>query len=404
MLSGPFLTGALPASVAGEIALTLVLLTTCGLLIRTLIHLETLAPGFTPNGVMAAKASLDDVRFHDPATFRKLLDESIAAMRQIPGVQNVAVGLTLPYERALNNDVVLTDGKSAGQHVETDFAYVTPGYFDTLQMPLLAGRVFTNGDGPIAQHVAIVNRVFSLKFYGGASPVGRYINQDTMIVGEVADVSASSGLDEGAGPLTIEQTIYIPAAQVNEHLLSGVHVWVQPSWIVRTAGPRIDLTAEMQRALSNVDPGLPFSGFYRMSDLLDQTLVTQRIEVALLSAMAALALLLSMVGIFALVANMVAQRTREIGVRIALGSSLSRAMMQTSSSAMAASALGIGFGLLLCIGIMPLMRGAIYGIGVYDGLTLTVVVLTFVLVSLLATTAPTLRILQIDPAKALREE
>ena len=224
------------ALIVGEIALTVVLLAASGLLIRTLIHLETLPPGFNPDGVMTAKASLDDARFHDPAAFRKLLDESTAAMRQIPGVQNAAVGLSLPYERALNDGVTLSDGKEAGQQDETDVVYVTPGYFDTLQMPVLAGRVFTDADGPNAQHVAVVNQAFARKFYGGANPVGRYINKDTMIVGEVADVPVSSGLYEGA-PLMSEQAMYIPAAQVDALYLSVVHVWFQPDWVVRTYGP-----------------------------------------------------------------------------------------------------------------------------------------------------------------------
>ena len=127
------------ALIAGEVALTVVLLAGSGLLIRTLVHLETLPPGFNPSGVMVAKASLDDVRFHDPAAFRKLLDASTTAMRQIPGVQNAAVGLCLPYERALNDAVTLSDGKEAGQQDGTDEVYVTPGYFETLQMPVLSG-------------------------------------------------------------------------------------------------------------------------------------------------------------------------------------------------------------------------------------------------------------------------
>jgi len=391
------------ALIVGEVALTVVLLAASGLLIRTLVHLETLAPGFSPNGVMTAKASLDDVRFHDPATFRKLLDESTAAMRQIPGVQSAAVGLTLPYERALNNGVTLSDGKEAGREVGTDLIYVTSGYFESLQMPILAGRVFTDADGPSAQHVAIVNRAFARKFYGGASPVGHYINKDTIIVGEVADVSVSSGLYKGA-PLMSEQAMYIPAAQVDAHFLSVVHVWVQPSWIVRTAGPIQGLIVEMQRSLASVDSNLPFSGFYSMKDLLDRTLATQRIEVALLGAMAALALLLSVVGIFALVANMVAQRTREIGIRMALGSTISRAMMEVGSSGASASALGIFVGLILCAGALRMMRSVLYGVGVYDVPTLVAVVLTLILVTLLATTVPTLRITRIDPAQTLRDE
>jgi predicted permease len=389
--------------IAGEVALTVVLLAGSGLLIRTLIHLETLSAGFNPNGIMTAKASLDDVRFHDVGAFAKLLDQSTAAMRQIPGVQNAAVGLSLPYERALNEGVTLSDGKEAGHQDGTDVVYVTPGYFDTLQMPVLAGRVFTDADSPNAQHVAIVNQAFARKFYGGSNPVGRYVNKDTLIVGEVADVSVSSGLYQGA-PLMSEQAMYVPAAQVNRQLLALVHVWFQPDWVVRTTAPVEGLTAEMQRALARVDPNLPISGFYSMKDLLARTLATQRIEVALLGAMAALALLLSAVGIFALVANMVAQRTREIGIRMALGSTVGQAMVQVGRSGAGASCVGLFVGLVLCAGALRVMRSVLYGVGVYDAATLSTVVLALLLVTLLATALPTLRIAKIDPANTLREE
>ena len=389
--------------IAGEVALTVVLLAASGLLIRTLVHLETLAPGFNPNGVMTAKASLDDVRFHDPAAFRKLLDESTAAMRQIPGVQNAAVGLTLPYERALNDGVTLSDGKEAGREDGTDVVYVTPGYFETLQMPVVAGRAIINADGPNTQRVAVVNQAFARKFYGGSNPVGRYINKNTMIVGEVADVSVSSGLYAGA-PLMSEQAMYIPASQVDAHFLALVHVWVQPDWVVRTSGATGGLPAEMQRALASVDPNLPFSGFYSMKDLLAQTLATQQIEVALLGAMAALALMLSAVGIFALVANMVAQRTREIGIRMALGSTVGQAMVEIGFSGAGASLVGVVLGLALSAGALRVMRSVLYGVGVYDAPTLAAVVVTLVLVTVLATALPTLRIAKIDPATTLREE
>jgi macrolide transport system ATP-binding/permease protein len=391
------------ALIAGEIALTVVLLAASGLLIRSLIHLESLPPGFNPEGVMVAKASLNDVRFHDPAAFRKLLDESTAAMRQIPGVKNAAVGLSVPYESILNDGVTLSDGKEVGQQGGTDEVYVTPGYFDTLQMPVLAGRVFTDADGPNAQRVAVVNQAFARKFYGGGNPVGRYINKDTVIVGEVTDVPISSNLHPVA-PLMSEQTMYIPATQVNAAYLSLVHVWFQPDWVVRTAGPVQGLIAQMQRALASADPNLPASGFYGMKELLARTLATQRIEVALLGAMAALALLLSAVGIFALVANMVAQRTREIGIRMALGSTVGQAMVQIGGHGAWAALLGVVLGLILSAGGLRVMRSALYGVGVYDGPTVATVVLTLVFVTLLATTLPAVKIAKIDPANTLREE
>jgi predicted permease len=391
------------ALIAGQVALTVVLLAGAGLLIRTLIHLETLPPGFNPAGVMTAKASLDDARYRDPAAFHKLLDESLAAMRRIPGVQNASVGLTLPYERTLNDGVTFDNGPEAGHEEGIDAVYVAPGYFDALQIPLLAGRDFNASDGPNSRPAAVVNRAFAEKFFPGQSPIGHSFNKGVTIVGVVADVQLSSGLSPTA-PLQTEETVYIPAAQVNRQLLSVVHVWFQPSWIVRTAGPVEGLTAGMQRALRSVDPGLPFSGFYSMSDLMAQTLFTQRIEVALLGAMAGLALLLSAVGIFALVANMVAQRTREIGIRIALGSSIRRAMVSVGSPGVRAAAIGLFAGLVLCAFALRAMRSVLYGVAVYDATTIAAVIAALVLVTLLASVAPTLRIAQIDPAKTLREE
>jgi len=392
------------ALIAGEVALTVVLLAASGLLIRTLVHLETLPPGFNPEGVMTGKASLDDVRFHDPAAFGKLVDESTSAMLRIPGVQDAAMGLSLPYERGLNDGgVEISDGKEAGRAVQTGLVYVSPDYFKALQIPVLAGRAFTDADGAGAQHVAIVNQSFVRKFFHGANPVGRYLDKTTRIVGEVEDVQVAPGLDS-TDPLTGEESMYVPASQMDPKLLALVHVWFQPSWIVRTPRPVEGLTAQMQRALGSVDPNLPFSGFYAMKDLLAKTLAMQRIEVALLGAMAGLALLLSAVGIFALVANLVAQKTREIGIRIALGSSIRRAMVHVGGPGVRASAAGLALGLVLCMGALRAMRSVLFGVGVFDLPTLLGVVAVLALVSLVATTVPTLRIAGIDPAKTLRDE
>jgi macrolide transport system ATP-binding/permease protein len=391
------------ALIVSEVALTVVLLAASGLLIRTLIHLQTLPSGFNATGVMTARASLDDVRFHEPTAFRKLLDESVSAIQQIPGVQSVAAGLSLPYERALNQGVRLSDGEGAGRQVMAGLLYVTPDYFRALQIPILSGRCFTQADTPDSQHVAIVNRTFARKFFPGADPIGRYLDKDMRIVGVVEDVAMVPGLDSAA-PLTGEESVYIPASQVDARFLALVHVWFQPSWIVRTAGPIGGLTAQMQRAMASVDSNLPFSGFYSMRDLRAKALATQRIEVALLSTMAALALLLSAVGIFALVANIVAQKTREIGIRMAVGSTIPQAMVNIGTPGLRASALGLILGLILCLGALRTLHRVLYGVGVYDVPTILSVVLTFALVAIFATVVPTLRIARIDPARTLRDE
>jgi macrolide transport system ATP-binding/permease protein len=392
--------------IAGEVALTVVLLAAAGLLIRTLIHLETMPLGFNPAGVITAKASLDEVRYHNPAAFRRLLDRSLAVMREIPGVRNAAVGLTLPYERALLNSVKFTDGKQAGREITTNEIYVTPGYFETLQIPILAGRGIRDADGPDTEPVVVINRSFARKFYPGGNPLGLHLDR-LRIVGVVGDtaLSSASRLNAGSAPLTDEEAAYVPAAQITDAaFLALAHTFFQPSWIVRADESPEALTGRMQRGLAATDPSLLFSGFYSMNDLRASTLATQRIEVALLTAMASLALLLSAIGIFMLVANLVAQRTREIGIRIALGSPVSTAMFHVGGSGVGAAALGLALGLALCIGALRALRSAIYGVGVYDATTILVVVLGLAVVTLIATAVPALRIARIDPASTLREE
>jgi predicted permease len=388
--------------IAGEIALTVVLLAGSGLLIRSLLYLETLPPGFNPEGVMTGKASLDDARYQNLPAFRQLMTESLDAMRRIPGVQAAGVGLSLPFERALNGGLTLHDGPRAEKVVGADFIYATPGFFEALQMKLIAGRTFQDSDNPDAPPVAIVNASFAHKFYPGLNPIGFHIDKGRTIVGVVADTQLQSGLDPVA-PLQSEETIFVPAAQVDTGML-GVHVWFQPSWVVRTAGPVAGLTGQMQTALADVDPALPFSGFYRMSELQTEALSLQRIEVALLSTMAALALLLSAVGIFALVASMVVQRTREIGIRIALGSTVRQAMVHVAGSGVRATAIGIAVGLALCVGVLRIMRSVLYGVKVYDATSIGAVLITLAAIALLAAAVPALRIARIDPAVTLREE
>jgi hypothetical protein len=270
---------------------------------------------------------------------------------------------------------------------------------------VLAGRTFADADGPQAQPVVIVNQSFARKYYGDASPLSRHLNNDMMIVGVVSDTVGQATLGTGLAPLTTEAEIYRPAAQIDDtKFLATIHVWTQPSWVVRTAGPIEGLTAQMQRALAATDPNLPFSGFYSMTDLMATALATQRVQVALLTAMAALAVLLSALGIFALVANTVGQRTREIGIRLALGSTVREAMIHTSRSAVGASALGLVLGLILEAATLPALRNALYGVGVCDTSTILGVVLTLTAVTLLAAVIPTVRVARIDPARTLREE
>ena len=392
--------------IAAEVGLTVVLLAGAGLVVRTIMHLETLPAGFDAHHVMTAKASLDDARYRDAAAFDRLLRESVAAMKRIPGVENAAVALSVPYERGLNDGLTILDGKRAGFKWGSSESWVTPEFFAAFRIPILSGRVIRDSDTGASEPVAVVNEGFGRKFYSDPNPLGRHFRSEGTtytIVGVVPDVVKRLGMSQGA-PLATEPMFYIAAPQTDQRMVNLANEWFQPSWIVRTAGPVSGLQEQMQRAMEAVDPGLPFSGFYSMEDVLHQQLQMQRIEVMLLGTLAGLALLLSAVGIFALVSNLVVQRTREIGIRIALGSTLGEAMRVIASSGVLAACGGVAAGLVCAVFVLRVMKSAIYGVTTWDPVTLVTVPLVLVGVAGLASLLPALRIAKIDPAETLRSE
>ena len=399
-------TRARSALIIGEVALTVVLLTVAGLLIRTLVYLRTLPPGFNPQNVVIARASLDDARYSDRASFLKLLNESTAAMQSTAGVSSAAVGLTVPYEQALNYTVKIADGQQAGTEDITNLVYVTPTYFEALQIPLTAGRLLADTDASNGQYVAVVNAAFARRYLGGRNSIGRHLLSDgntIEIVGMTADVITPPGFTPGA-PMVAEPTVYVPAAQMPQQLVNLAHVWIQPSWIVRTNGKFVGVTRQMQQALARVDPNLPISGFYAMSDVLSDALLMQHMEVGLLTTLAALALMLSSVGIYGLVSNLVTQRRRELGIRMALGCTLQGAMLELAGTGITATVAGLAAGLLLSSVAVKVLRSELFGVAVYDPLTLCVVSALLVLVALFAALLPTIRIASIDPAETLRAQ
>ncbi len=395
--------------IGAEIALTVVLLASAGLLVRTLVHLETLPPGFDAKNVMTGEVSLDDARYHKAAAFQGLLMKSVAAMRAIPGVEDAAVGLSAPYDRGLNDGVTIVDGKQAGTLAGSSLGYVTPDYFSTLRIPLLAGRPVAERDTSTSQLIAVVNEDFARKFFHDPAPIGRHFKlNDTgdptfTIVGVVGNVMKRPGMERDA-PISTEPVFYLPATQIPQGLVNIAHIWFQPSWIVRTSGPVEGLTESMQRALADVDPLLPFSGFYSMDEILAQQLQQQRIEVLLFTTLAGLALLLSAIGVYALVSNLVVQRTREIGIRIALGSTIPQAMVMMGSSGAIAAGGGLLAGIALSLLAVRVLSSEIYGVRTYDPVTFVAVPVLVALIAAIASFLPTLRISRIEPAETLRAE
>jgi hypothetical protein len=323
-------------------------------------------------------------------------------------VEDAAVGLSVPYERGLNYSLSFLDGPQAGKGISSNVAYVTPGYFSTLRIPLLMGRGLVSSDTSTSQPVAIVNAEFARHFYNGRDAVGGHFQIEGgriqySIVGVVGNVQKKPSI-YGDAPLATEPVIYLPAAQTPVSIIAAGNLWFQPSWIVRTRGPISGLTEAMQRALAEVDPELPFSGFYSMRDLLNQRLQLQQIEVTLLGVLAGLAVLLSSIGIYALVSNLVVQRRRELGIRIALGCTLRRAILGAGAAGAMPVGAGVFAGLALSFFALRALQSEIYGVNAYDRVTLVSVPLLLLAIAGVASLLPALRIAKIDPVETLRAE
>jgi ABC-type antimicrobial peptide transport system permease subunit len=285
-------------------------------------------------------------------------------------------------------------------------AYVTRDYFLAFRIPTLAGRSFTANDVPESTRVAIVNASFARKFFRSMEVIGRHINLGDdlcTVVGLVGDVTKEPGIQVSA-PLATEPMIYVPATQVSGPFLTLVHTWFQPSWILRTRGPILGLNEQIRKALEEAAPGLPFSTLQKMSDLQAKALAEQRLEVVLLTALAGVALLLSLLGVYGLVSNLVTQRQREIGIRMALGCRLSQAMTEVGRSGVFAVSFGLATGLAASGFTLRIMKTQLFGLRSADPATVIVACLLLLVAACTASFLPTLRIARINPATTLRAE
>jgi len=393
--------------VASEVALGVVLLVGAGLLIRTFVHLRGLDPGFDAHNVITAQLSLQDARYATNQSVNRLFEQSLARIRELPGVESAAVTLSLPYERALNTGFKRLDGR----HVDTEsqisnLLYITPEFFRVLRIPLLRGRVFTAADSRTSAPVALVSETFVKMYMRGDDPVGRHLGGEgdrREIVGVVGDIQQKSGWGDGA-PTAAMPDIYIPATQVDDKFVPLVHTWFSPSWIVRTSGPAEGTIAGMQRAIQAVDPRLPFAGFHSMEDVRYRSLAQERFQSVLLGALAALALLLAAVGIYGLTANSVAERTRELGIRLALGATVPQAMRSVALPGVALALAGVMAGSVLAGLASQLLRRLMWGVRPGDPLTFAAVGIGLLGVAAAASFLPALRVTRLNPAETLRQE
>jgi predicted permease len=398
------------ALVAAEVAFSLVLLVSAGLLIRTLGYFHGLNPGFDTRNLIVAESSLLDARYADRDAITHLYDLALARIRAIPGVKHAAVTLSLPYERPLNYGYKQLDGFTGppprGKMME--MVYVTPDYFETLGIPLRRGRAFRESDTPENALVAIVSESFARRVFSGVdAALGRHIaigNVKYEIAGVVGDVQQHSGLDLASRPLSVEPTVYAPMAQSAPGLLYFVHRWYSPKWVVRSSVSPPRLTPKIQAEVAAVDKELPVSGFRTMEEVEGIYLLQQGYTTALFSMMAALGLALAAIGLAGLIANTIAQRMHELGVRMALGATATQIVTATMRPGILLALAGIAAGALLARVAARLLDSMLWGVQPGDPMTFLATAVVLLVVTVAASLVPCLRILHLDPARTLHTE
>ena len=392
--------------VVTQVALGLVLLVGAGLLVRTFAHLRSLEPGFDGAGVHAATVSLQDSRYRTTAQVVQLADLTLLRLREA-GVESAGVSLGLPYERLLNLSFRHLDGAEAKADPRmTSATYVAGDYFGTLRIPVLAGRVFDDGDTTSSAPVALVNETFAREYFGGTTPVGRRIafaGREREIVGVVGDVQVRPGFGD-RGPLAAMPLAYIPLPQVSDGMARLVHGWFATSFLVRTAARADRALPAIQGALEGVDPLLPIASIRSMEDVQTKALALPRLLMTLLLALATAALVLTAVGIHGLIASTVTERTREIGIRLALGATSAQAIRSVAAPGIALAVVGTLIGVVAARAAVTLLRAFVWGVSTSDYATFAGAAAFLLLVATAASTVPALGILRLDPARTLRQD
>jgi predicted permease len=390
--------------VMSEIALTMALVVVTAVLIRSFAHLRLLNPGFDGSDVIASSVSLQDARYTSASDVVALFDRTLARARQLPRVQNVAVAGSLPYKRALNLGFRRLDGPDAPTAgALTTFTYVTPGFFDTLAIPVRRGRAILEIDTPNSEKVVVVNEAFVGRYLRDQDPVRSHVavaGDTRTIVGVVGDVQ-QTGWNSPIAPLP---AIYAPAAQLSDGFFRMAHVWFAPHWLVKTAWSPAQTEHALKVALAEIDPNLVFAPFQPLGNERGKALALQRAEAALLSGFAAVALGLCAIAAYAMVANMVAERRREFGIRLALGASRWQSVLRVAAPAIVLALAGTCVGALTARAVATLLRGLVWGIRADDSMAFSVAALTIVAVSASASVVPALQIASLDPAATLRSE
>lgn len=397
--------------VVGEVALGVILLVSAGLLIRTFVHLRDLVPGFDESNLIGASVSMQDAQYHDGPAVVRLFDDSVGRIRALPGVQKAAATLGMPYTRLLNDGIQRIDGPVIDKPDDffcTNENWVTPGFFDALNVPVRAGRDIRPDDVAGAPLVAVVNDAFVSRYYKDGIVLGRHFRTEghnLEIVGVVGNVQqANSGCSGSEGPIATPPIFYVPVAQMSSGFLNLIHVWFEPAWVVRSTLPASSLVPALRDAIRQVDPNLPIAQIRTIDDLRGAKLESQRFMAWLVAGLGLIALVLAGVGLHGLIASSVNERTRELGIRLALGATGRQAITAVVVPGLVLTMIGVALGTAGAFATARLLASFIWGVTPSDPVTFAGVIATLLVIALIASLIPALRVLRLDPAQTLRAE
>jgi putative ABC transport system permease protein len=401
--AGGSLAGARIRSVLliSEVSLAFVLVVAAGLLVQTFFHLLSVDPGFNPTRVLTFELSLPGTKYADTDHIVALYRNALERLRAVPGVESAGLVRTVPMGGAPDSTGIRIPGKARGDYTAGPFAeytIVSPGYFSAVGTPLLRGRDFLDSDTTDSGQVTVISSAMARKFWPGEDPIGKQVGPGSArypvatIIGIAADVKHLS-VREKPGP--------------EMYVLYNQKIWpslLTMQFAVRTKADPASVTAGTREAIRSVDPDLPIAKVAPLTVIVKDSLTQSRFSMLLLSAFGALALILASIGIYGVISYSVGQRTREIGVRMAVGAQRRNVLGLVLGQGARLAGLGIAIGLVAAIGVTRLMASLLFGVAPRDPLTFFAVPVLLMAIALLACYIPARRAMRVDPMVALRSE
>jgi predicted permease len=394
------------ALVVIEVALSLVLLIGAGLMLRSLWNLQNINPGFDEHNVLTMSVVVNKRQFTEPRQEAQFFDAVLDRVRSLPGVVAAGAVDNIPLTGGSNQPVAIEGHAAAAlsEQPEVSVRMVTPGYMQTMRIPLLAGREISASDTPDSAAVVVISESMAKQFWPNSSPIGHHLklsfypDKDREIVGVVGDVK-QLGLDSTAGIATL----YWPVAQMSAPEM--VPWRSQPlSMVVRTTTSPLSLATAVTDAVHQVNKDVPVNNVLTLEDFVGDTLTQHSFNMQLLAIFGSLALVLCAIGIYSVLAYSVRRGMREIGLRLAFGATLRDIARHVIAEGMKPTLIGIGIGLAAAFALGRIVTSMIYGVSSRDLVTFVAVTMLLIVVSLGASVIPALRATRVDPLAVLREE